>query len=348
MGTRKDGTAAGAPPARDVATDGGAGARGTYAGMPHKEAFGAVMCSLAERDPSLAVVVSDYGRRLGLAPLRATAPQDIVQCGIAEQSQVEVASALANEGLHTFMPGYATFVTSRVADQLRVCLGMMGSPMAVVGVSCGCDSGILGASHMALEDVALMRSIPGVEVLAPLDADGFAAALLSLAAHPRPAYMRMNDGDGTALSGTPLGGPDEGSLPGAWELLPCPDTPDVTLLGLGTIASRALEAGRLLAARGVPCRVVGVSRVRPLGVDALALSGGLVVTVEEHSIVGGLGSAVAEALAAQAGTPALLALGMPDRYLEADTRDALLARAGLAPEAIADAALARLAELPPH
>ena len=92
-------------------------------------------------------------------------PDGFVQCGIAEQNQVEVAAALANEGFCVFAPSYAIFITSRVLDQLRVNLGIMASPVALVGVSCGCDSAVLGASHMALEDIGCTRQVPGVTVV---------------------------------------------------------------------------------------------------------------------------------------------------------------------------------------
>ena len=349
----------------------------SVAGLSHKETFGVVMAALAERGDELAVVVSDYGRRLGLDRLRALAPEAVVQCGIAEQNQMEVACALANEGFRVFVPAYATFATARVADQLRVCLGMMRAPMAVVGVSCGCEAGILGASHMALEDVALMRSIPGVEVICPTDVEEFAEVLADLASRPRPAYVRMNDGDGVgsaagchavegpaagchagpgpAAGGGAAGQSQAGAAPlraqaaeiagrsGASRVLLRADgTPDAVLLALGTMAPRALEAGRLLAERGVSCEVRAVSHVSPLELDDVATRARLVVTVEEHGPVGGLGSAVAEQLAAREAAPALLALSLPGRYLEADTRDALLGRAGLSPEGIAESVLARL------
>ena len=158
-----------------------------FSAMNHKQTFGHVMGELAEKSDNLAVVVSDYGRRLSLDGLRASRPEAYVQCGIAEQNQIEVASALANEGFVAFAPCYATFITSRVLDQVRVNLGMMRSPVALVGVSCGCEAAMLGASHMSLEDLAIMRTIPNLEVIAPADSVELASVLRDLAARPRPA-----------------------------------------------------------------------------------------------------------------------------------------------------------------
>ena len=310
------------------------------AGMTHKQAFGHAMARIAAVDPTLSVVVSDYGRRLNLDGVRDLLPSAVVQCGIAEQNQVEVASALANEGLTTFAVSYATFVTSRVLDQVRVALGMMGAPVVVVGVSCGCDSGILGASHMALEDIGCMRQIPGVTVVSPTDNAEFVAALLELAAHPRPAYVRMSE---PLTGGLHPGGVCAGI--GWAEVLLDVEAPRVVLVATGTVAAEALAAGRELVARGVPCRVVSQSTIKPFDLSAFdgAVGADLVVSVEEHSVVGGLGGAVAEEMSAMGGMPPLLRLGMPDRYLEADTRDRLLERAGLTAPGIVAAVQGRLA-----
>ncbi|OFK22145.1 transketolase family protein [Olsenella sp. HMSC062G07] len=300
--------------------------------LSHKDVFGEVMGRLATTDASLSVVVSDYGRRLNLSRFRELCPEGFVQCGIAEQNQVEVASALANEGLTTFAPSYATFITSRVLDQVRVNLGIMASPVALVGVGCGCDAAILGASHMALEDLGVMRQIPGMTVVSPCDNAEFAATLLELGRAPRPAYVRMNEAWGANLH---PGG--VGRAPGRPHLLRRAAGARVALVSTGTISCRALRAAELLAAEGIEASVLALPTVKPLDAGAIDALGApaLLASVEEHSVVGGLGSALAEALAERGRGTALLRLGLPDRYLEADARDAVLARAGLDPAGIA-------------
>ena len=156
-------------------------------GMDAKMVFGETMARIASHDPSLTVVVSDYGRRLNLDEMRRRLPEAFVQCGIAEQSQVEVAAALANEGFHVVAPSYATFITARVLDQVRVLLGMMKSPVVLVGLSAGCEAGTLGASHMALEDIGCMRMIPGMTVVCPADNVELVSVLEELMRSPRPA-----------------------------------------------------------------------------------------------------------------------------------------------------------------
>ncbi len=169
------------------------------ADMNTKEVFGWVMGKLAEDDELLTVAVADYGRRLNLDRFRELRPDGYIQCGIAEQNLIEVASACANEGFHVFAPCYATFVTSRTLDQIRVNLGMMKSPVVLVGVAAGCESAATGPSHMAVEDIAITRTIPGLSVLNPIDNAQLASTLMELAKHPRPAYVRMTSCDGVNL-----------------------------------------------------------------------------------------------------------------------------------------------------
>ena len=350
MSSARDAGAATVAPGTVPATAGdwgvSAGESALLARMNPKQVFGRVMGELAERDDTTTVVVSDYGRRLNLDHLREVLPEGFVQCGIAEQNQVEVASALANEGFTVFAPCYASFITARVLDQLRVNLGMMRSPVALVGVSAGCESGMLGASHMALEDVADLRCIPGVSVFCPADNAEFASVLRMLAAEPRPAYVRVNTLDGANLhaSGSRF-------APGRAEraFAPVGAEPEVSLVATGTITSRAVEAARILCDHGVATEVVEMATVKPLDLDAVdaLVSGGrrLVATVEEHSVIGGLGGALAERLAEGVRSPALLRLGMPDRYLDADRQPALLERAGLTAEGIAQSVVGRLGRL---
>ena len=310
--------------------------------LDSRVAFGRALGEIAENDSQVMAVVSDYGRRLALDALRSKLPGSVVQCGIAEQNQVEVASALANEGFHVFAPSYAPFSTARVLDQVRVNLGMMESPVVLVGLGAGYHAGILGPSHMALEDLACMRSIPGLAVVTPATNTELACALAELAHNPRPAYVRITQ--------APAG---DRALPvGDFELGRCRvladdapgDKTDVAIAACGSITSRALAAAGLLRERGLSCRMVAVGTIKPLDqrvVELLACAR-LAVTVEEHSVVGGLGGLLAEELLDRGAAPGLLRLGAPDRYPEADEQSRLLERAGLTPEGMATAILARL------
>lgn len=338
------------------------------AGMNTKEVFGWVMGKLAEDDELLTVAVADYGRRLNLDRFRELRPDGYIQCGIAEQNLIEVASACANEGFHVFAPCYATFVTSRTLDQIRVNLGMMKSPVVLVGVAAGCESAATGPSHMAVEDIAVTRTIPGLSVFNPVDNTQLALTLMELAKHPRPAYVRMTSCDGVNLhpddyvfdaSGVEklfesACAADTSSVGGvtvaevaATEATTATQPKRVTVLATGAITSRVVEAAQLAAEQiAAPVRtnieVYGVSILKPLdaSLTEICQNSDVIITVEEHSVLGGFGSAVVEHLSASGACPQVIRVGMPDKYLEADVHHNILARAGLSVEGLQEVLLA--------
>ena len=340
------------------------------AGMNTKEVFGWVMGKLAEDDELLTVAVADYGRRLNLDRFRELRPDGYIQCGIAEQNLIEVASACANEGFHVFAPCYATFVTSRTLDQIRVNLGMMKSPVVLVGVAAGCESAATGPSHMAVEDIAVTRTIPGLSVFNPVDNAQLAATLMELAKHPRPAYVRMTSCDGVNLhpdgyvfdasgveklfeSAGAAGAASAAVADGAAtpEAAATSHPKHVTVLATGAITSRVVEAAQraadqIAAERAVAVQtnieVYGVSSIKPLdaSLTQICQNSDVIITVEEHSVLSGFGSAVVEQLSASGACSQVLRLGMPDRYLEADVHHNVLARSGLSVESLQEVLLA--------
>ena len=336
------------------------------AGMNTKEVFGWVMGKLAEDDELLTVAVADYGRRLNLDRFRELRPDGYIQCGIAEQNLIEVASACANEGFHVFAPCYATFVTSRTLDQIRVNLGMMKSPVVLVGVAAGCESAATGPSHMAVEDIAVTRTIPGLSVFNPVDNAQLAATLMELAKHPRPAYVRMTSCDGVNLhpDGYVFDASGVEKLFGSSRAVGAASTKaattgaaattqpkHVTVLATGAITSRVVEAAQRAAEQIASERdvvtqtnieVYSVSSIKPLNatLTEICQNSDVIITVEEHSILGGFGSAVLEQLSASGACPQVIRLGMPDTYLEADVHHNILARAGLSVESLQEVLLA--------
>ena len=355
------------------------------AGMNTKEVFGWAMGKLAKDDELLTVAVADYGRRLNLDRFRELRPDGYIQCGIAEQNLIEVASACANEGFHVFAPCYATFVTSRTLDQIRVNLGMMKSPVVLVGVAAGCESAATGPSHMAVEDIAVTRTIPGLSVFSPVDNVQLAATLMELAKHPRPAYVRMTSCDGVNLhpdgyvfdasgveklfkSACAVGAagtfevadgaatPEAAAAEASTEVTTVTQPRRVTVLTTGAITSRVVEAAQRAAgqitsvqvaaeqaaAAQTNIEVYGVSNIRPLdaSLTQICQNSDVIITVEEHSILGGFGSAVLEQLSASGTCPQVIRLGMPDTYLEADVHHNILARAGLSVESLQEVLLA--------
>ena len=310
---------------------------------------------------------------MNLDRFRELRPDGYIQCGIAEQNLIEVASACANEGFHVFAPCYATFVTSRTLDQIRVNLGMMKSPVVLVGVAAGCESAATGPSHMAVEDIAVTRTIPGLSVFNPVDNAQLAATLMELAKHPRPAYVRMTSCDGVNLH--PDGYvfdasgveklfesacvADMASVDGvavteavatevtAVGTVSTPLPKRITVLATGAITSRVVEAAQRAAEQiAVPVRtnieVYGVLSIKPLdaSLTQICQNSDVIITVEEHSVLGGFGSAVVEQLSTSGACPQVLRLGMPDTYLEADVHHNILTRTGLSVEGLQEVLLA--------
>ena len=342
------------------------------ADMNTKEVFGWVMGKLAEDDELLTVAVADYGRRLNLDRFRELRPDGYIQCGIAEQNLIEVASACANEGFHVFAPCYATFVTSRTLDQIRVNLGMMKSPVVLVGVAAGCESAATGPSHMAVEDIAVTRTIPGLSVFNPVDNTQLALTLMELAKHPRPAYVRMTSCDGVNLhpddyvfdasgveklfeSSRAAGVASAAVADGiATPVVAATSHPKhVAVLATGAITSRVVEAAQRVAGQvaatseqaaavKASLEVYGVSNIKPLdaSLTEICQHSDVIITVEEHSVLGGFGSAVVEQVSASGACPQVIRVGMPDKYLEADVHHNILARAGLSVEGLQEVLLA--------
>lgn len=342
------------------------------AGMNTKEVFGWVMGKLAEDDELITVAVADYGRRLNLDRFRELRPDGYIQCGIAEQNLIELASACANEGFHVFAPCYATFVTSRTLDQIRVNLGMMKSPVVLVGVAAGCESAATGPSHMAVEDIATTRTIPGLSVFSPVDNAQLAATLMELAKHPRPAYVRMTSCDDVNLHpdgyvfdafgveklfesdcAADTAGVDDVAVAeaAATEATAVTQPKRMTVLATGAITSRVVEAAQRAAeqviadgiANQTNIEVYGVSSIKPLdaSLTEICQNSDVIITVEEHSVLGGFGSAVVEQLSASGACPQVIRVGMPDKYFEADVHHNILTRAGLSVESLQEVLLAK-------
>jgi len=303
--------------------------------------FGLAALELPEIDEQALVVTSDLRNFSGLDRFGAMFPDRLVNVGIAEQNMVGVAAGLANEGFTTFATTYATFASARAADPVRVNMGYMGLGVKLVGMASGFSVGLLGPTHMSLEDIAIMRSIPNVAVISPADCTETVKATLALAEHDGPAYLRLGGGVPHSVvhrrdfaftigKGIKL---SEGS--------------DVTFVATGSVVSEAVEAAKLLSNDGVSVGVVDMHTIKPLDtglLDEIFETTDLVVTVEEHNVFGGLGSAVAEYKSQFRQSPPQLILGVSDFFPHAGEYDFLLEQAGLTAPQLAATIRSRLDE----
>lgn len=306
-----------------------------------RDAFFATLAELGARDERVVALTGDLGVGL-FDPFAKAAPGRYLNVGIAEQNLVGVAAGLAYAGKRPFAYSIAPFLTSRAHEQIRVDVCMARAPVTLVGVGGGLAYGYLGPTHHAIEDLALMRALPSITILTP--GDPAEAARATRAAHglDGPVYLRLGkNGEPCVLP------PDLPFEPGRAALLR--DGADVALASLGAILSETLEAADLLAAAGVRATVLHYGSLKPFDAETLTVAAGrtgAVVTVEEHSVLGGLGSAAAEALAEAGCSVPLRRLGLPDEFArEVGSREHLLARYGISATAIARSTLELLERL---
>ena len=293
-------------------------------------AFGQAALELPEINDKVVVLTSDLCVFSGLERFKGKFPERFYNVGIAEQNMVGVAAGFAKEGFVPFATTYATFASMRCADQVKVNMGYMALPIKLVGLTAGFAVSALGATHMSLEDISVMRSIPNVTVLSPADCTATVKAVIAAATCPGPVYLR--------LSG-PMPNPIvyKGDCPfevGRANTLR--DGTDITIIATGSMVYQSLKAAELLEKDGISAEVVDMHTIRPLDEDVIARSidRKLVVTVEEHSVIGGLGSAVAERLACRSRHPRLVMIGHEGRYPLAGAYTDLIRQDGLDAESV--------------
>jgi transketolase len=288
--------------------------------------FGLAALELPSIDDRSLVLTADLRNFSGLDRFGTTHPERLINVGIAEQNLVGVAAGLTNEGFSTFATTYATFASARAADPVRVNMGYMGLGVKLVGMGTGFSVGLLGATHMSLEDIAIMRSIPNMTVISPADCTETVKATLALAEYPGPAYLRLGGG----VPHPVVHSKDYEFVIGKGIRLR--EGNDVTIVATGAVVHQSLEAATLLAADGLAVGVIDMHTIKPLDtelLDEVFETSGLVVTVEEHNIMGGLGSAVAEYKSQLRHAPPQLILGVSDFFPHAGDYSFLLEQAGL-------------------
>ncbi len=304
-----------------------------------RNAFIRGLMEAVAQDPRIFLVTGDLGFGV-LDEFEKRFPRQYLNAGVAEQNMTAVATGMAMEGNVVFTYSIGNFPTLRCLEQLRNDTFYHGASVKVVSVGGGFSYGQLGMSHHATEDLAILRALPGVEICAPGSAYETSVLLRELIARPGPAYLRL-----------------ERSAPGFNDAAPPPcefgrarklrDGHDCTLIAAGGIVAEAVAAAALLAALGMQCRVLSMHTLKPFDsaavLQAAAETGGI-VTIEEHTIFGGLGGAVAEVCLESTVRPARFRrLGIPDRYagLVGD-QDYLRKEVGIDRQSIADAVVALL------
>ncbi len=295
-----------------------------------RDAYGQTLAELAATDPELVVLDADLAKSTKTAEFAKVAPERFVEMGIAEQNMIGVAAGLATLGKHVFCSSFAIFAVGRAFEQVRNALAYPGLPVTVAATHAGITVGEDGATHQAVEDIALMRAVPNMTVIVPADARETAQAVRALAAYDKPAYLRL----GRLAVETVL--PEDYQFAiGKGHVLR--EGNDAVIFACGLMVQEAMHAAEQLAAEGINVTVADMATVKPLDAELvirLAKKCGAAVTAEEHNVIGGLGSAVAEVLSENCPTP-LLRVGVADSFGQSGKPAELMAEYGLTADAIA-------------
>ncbi|MFW5776510.1 MAG: transketolase family protein [Spirochaetota bacterium] len=296
-----------------------------------RHAFTAELLSCARVDGAIVAVTSDAKGSVTLADFETALPAQFVETGIAEQNAVGIAAGLANGGRRPFVCGPACFYSARSFEQVKNDLAYADANVKVVGVSGGVSYGALGSTHHSLHDIAAYRAIPNLSVILPSDRFQTAAATRFLAGYDHPVYMRIGRG---AVPDVYDGGRPSFRFGEANTLR---DGGDCTIVAIGEMVYHALAAAELLEAEGIAVTVIDSPCIKPFDSQTVldaAKRTGAVVTVEEHSVLGGLGATVAELLSQHHPTRMRI-LGFPDAFAPAGTSRELFEHYGLTGEGIA-------------
>ncbi len=293
-----------------------------------RKAITETLLELAKADSRVYAMASDSRGSVTLDEFAREMPGQFVECGIAEQDAVGMAAGLACAGLKPFVCGPASFYATRAAEQVKVDLAYSHMDVKIIGVSGGVSYGALGGTHHAVQDIALMRAIPNLQVFLPADANQSAQLTRALASSSEPAYVRVGRG-----AVPDVYGPDVTFTIGKANKLRTGK--DVALIACGEMVYYAVEAAKLLAADGVEASVYDMATLKPLDEAAIleATELGAIVTIEEHSVKGGLGGAVAEVVC-QHKPVKMRILGLPDEPLYNGESKDVFAHYGLTAEGI--------------
>ena len=302
-------------------------------GKATREAYGEALKEIGGQNEQIVVLDADLSKSTKTNVFAKAYPQRFFNVGIAEQNLVGTAAGLAASGKIPFVSTFAMFAAGRAFEQIRnsVCYPKLN--VKVAATHAGLTVGEDGASHQAIEDVSLMRSLPNMTVLVPADEEETRQAIAWAAAYQGPVYIRLGRMSVDNVS-------PEGYVFAPAKAAVLTEGTDVTLMANGVMVTAALEAAKTLAAEGIQARVVNMASVKPLDAAAVvsaAKETGAIVTCEEHSVIGGLGSAVAEVLAEEAPAP-MERVGVKDTFGESGKPKELLAKYGLTAADVAEAA----------
>lgn len=299
-----------------------------------RQAYGEALIELVEKNDKVVVLDADLANATQTCKVAKAHPEKFYNCGIAEANMVDIAAGMSTMGLIPYCSSFAMFAAGRAYEQIRNSIAYPHFNVKICATHAGVSVGEDGGSHQCIEDIALMRAIPGMTVICPADANEAKAATMAIAEMNGPVYMRL------ARHATPV---FEGDMVKPFEIGKANvlrEGKDVAIFATGLMVSESLAAAEKLAKEGIDAAVINIHTIKPIDADAVikaASETGALVTAENHNVIGGLGSAVAEVLAEQRPTP-LERVGVKDHFGQVGKAPYLMGVFGITAADIAKAA----------
>lgn len=305
-----------------------------------RASYGMAMLEAAKQDAKVLAMSADLGRSSGLNQLMSLFPEQFVNAGIAEQNMIGVAAGMAREGFKVFASSFAPFISMRASEQVRMNLGYMNIPVKLVALGSGVSMGFLGNSHYGLEDVAVMRTIPGLTIVSPADCGEVFKVIQASVDYPGPVYIRLTGG-----VNNPIVYQEDYSFEFGRAVC-VHEGEDLCIIAAGSMVATAIEVAKdLQLANGMSVKVVNMHTLKPLDEICMAkiFEGfSTVVTLEEHTVIGGLGGAVSEVKSRGNYSARHIAIGIADCYVKTGNYGYTLNEAGLSREKVVANILGKL------
>ena len=303
-----------------------------WALLGQSRTFGNALLEIAKENQKIIAVTSDMAKTSGLDRFGKQFPDRLINTGIAEQNMVGIAAALGTEGLIPFAISFASFSVMRACEATRHFLGYMQRNVKLIGISSGFATGIFGNTHYCKEDLAIMRAISGVVIISPADCGELVLAVKAAIEHDGPVYIRL-----TGQMNHPVVYKNDPAFK-IGKAIKLKEGSDISIIATGSMVYNSLKASELLEQQGISASVIDMHTIKPLDtsiIDQEIRSSELIVSVEEHSMIGGLGGAIAEYLSTVKQCPELQRIGIQDEFQNAGNYLYMLEQNQLLPEQIA-------------
>ena len=293
--------------------------------------FGIAALELAKKIDNLMVLTCDVSTSAGLDRYRKTFPDKYLDLGIAEQNLIGVAAGLSSEGFNVVTTTFAPFQTIRCCEQIKVNIGYMKQKICMVGIASGLALGNLGFTHCCIEDIGILRTIPGMTIISPADSLETVKALIASVKSDKSIYIRL-----TGSSNNPIVNESDYKFE-IGKSIKLREGKDLTIFCAGAMVYNSLEAAKKLSEKNISCSVINMHTIKPIDKEAIKIAcekSKMIVSVEEHNVIGGLGSSIAEYKATLSSSAKQLIIGVEDTYSKGGSYKFLQEKHGLTPDKI--------------